>query len=260
MSINRKECNPYFQLDGSLNWKCPTCRKSILKIKAETFHFEQTLHSRNYQLHNDSLPNDIRYVYSCLLECTNPSCKEIVSNTGIGCVDHDMVDDIDGNPENVLVDFFTAKYFSPNLKLFNYPKKIPDNVKDELEKSFALFFCDYSSSGNHMRTALENLLTYLKIKKSTTSNGKRKYLALHNRIELLPRKYQEIQDLLFAIKWLGNAGSHSGKQVTSDDILDAYELMEELLAEVFTQKRENMKNLAKKINRNKGPIKSKKWW
>jgi len=240
-----------------LNWNCPTCRKSILKIKAGTFHYELTQRSRNARSHEDWSPDLDDYVYSCILECTNPICKEIVSNSGIGFVDDDTDADEDGNLIFVKGVFFIPKYFSPSLSIFDYSSKISSEVKEELEKSFALFFCDPSSSGNHIRIALENLLTYLKIKRSVTTKGKRKYLALHNRIMLLPKKYHEIQDLFFAIKWLGNVGSHSGKQVTSDDILDAYELMKEILTEVFTQKSKKMKNLAKQINKKKGPRKSK---
>ncbi|MBN4077968.1 DUF4145 domain-containing protein [Nitrospina gracilis] len=172
-------------------------------------------------------------------------------------MDNDTDVDIDGNPLRVLGVFYTPKYFSPNLKIFKYPSKTPAEVKEELENSFALFFCDPSSSGNHIRIALENLLTYLKIKRYKDRAGKRTFLFLHSRIELLPRKYDDIRDLFYAIKWLGNAGSHSGKQVTADDILDAYELMEELLAEVFTQRSKKVKSLAKQINKIKGPKKTK---
>jgi hypothetical protein len=72
-------------------------------------------------------------------------------------------------------------------------------------------------------------------------------------MELLPKKYDHIKDIFFAIKWLGNAGSHSHQELTSDDVLDAYELMEELLVEIFEKKREKAKSLAKKINKKKGP-------
>ena len=80
---------------------------------------------------------------------------------------------------------------------------------------------------------------------------------LHERINLLPPKYHDIQELFTAVKWLGNAGSHSGATVSSDDVLDAYELMEHLLTEIFDEERKkNLKALAQNINKNKGPIKS----
>lgn len=257
MGIDRKIYKLPFQPNRPCGWVCPACNKSIFKIKDDTFHSELTRSSRNAQSSDDWSPDWDDYVYSCLLECTNPSCKEIVSSSGVGFVDNDTEDDIDGNPSRVLSVFYTPKYFSPNLKIFNYPKKTPTEVKDELENSFALFFCDPSSAGNHIRITLEKLLTHLGIKRFRDRAGKRVFLNLHSRIELLPNKYDDIQDLFKAIKWLGNAGSHSGKQVTSDDILDAYELMEELLAEVFSHRSKKVKSLAKQINKKKGPKKSK---
>ena len=81
-------------------------------------------------------------------------------------------------------------------------------------------------------------------------------MSLHDRIKLLPKKYQDIQEIFLAVKWLGNAGSHSGTTVSSDDVLDAYELMEKLLTEVFDDKSNKIKELAREINKNKGPSKS----
>jgi len=137
--------------------------------------------------------------------------------------------------------------------MFSFPEETPDDVAEELGTSFALFFCDPSSSANHMRIALEHLLTHLRIKRYITSGGRRRYLSLHNRIELLPGTYEHVKDIFLAIKWLGNAGSHSQHEVSTDDVLDAYELMEELLAEVITSKRKKAKSLAKQINKKKGP-------
>lgn len=56
-----------------------------------------------------------------------------------------------------------------------------------------------------------------------------------------------------AVKWLGNAGSHSGNTVSADDVLDAYELMEKLLTEVFDEESKKIMALAKDINKKKGP-------
>jgi hypothetical protein len=83
-------------------------------------------------------------------------------------------------------------------------------------------------------------------------------LTLHRRIELIPKKHQHLQDLFFAVKWLGNAGSHSDKAVTKDDVLDAYEIMAEILQDLFVKKTSRVKHLAKLINKTKGPAKPKK--
>ena len=253
MSIDRKSFKSSFRGKGSTKWHCPTCGKGLLKVKADAFHSEQTRASRRARSSGDWEPEWIKYVYSCLLECNYTACEEIVSCSGVGSVTRDMGYDDKGEFYEDFRTFYSPKYFYPNLKIFNYPKKLPDEVTDELENSFSLFFCDPPSSANHIRMALENLLNHMNIKKYCYQNGKRKNLNLHGRIDSLPNKYHDIQDLFMAVKWLGNAGSHSGNTVSADDVLDAYELMEKLLTEVFDEPSKKLKALAKNINKKKGP-------
>ncbi|MGB3133805.1 MAG: DUF4145 domain-containing protein, partial [Candidatus Macondimonas sp.] len=85
---------------------------------------------------------------------------------------------------------------------------------------------------------------------------KRRFISLHQRIALLPPKYAHLKDLILAIKWLGNAGSHDGgSEVTLDDVMDSYELTEHILQEVYAPKLEKLQKIAKNVNKKKGPAK-----
>jgi len=256
--MDRKAYKLLFKRKGLSRWKCPSCMKGLLKVKTDTFQAEETKESKKAHGHEAWEPNWISYVYSCLLECTNPACKDTVANAGTGSVDFGVEYDADGSPSQIWEDFFTPKHFAPHLKLFLCPSGTPGNVSEEIEKSFSLFFSDAPSAANHVRIALEDLLTHLKIRRYEARGKKRTFLALHRRIELLPAKYKHLQDLFFAVKWLGNAGSHSDKEVTKDDVLDAYEIMEEILQDLFVKKTIQLKKLAKQINRTKGPTKATK--
>lgn len=70
---------------------------------------------------------------------------------------------------------------------------------------------------------------------------------------MLPNRHKHLKELFLAIKWLGNAGSHSNKEITIDDVLDAYEIMETVLKELFEYKKDTVKKLAKKIIKKQGP-------
>ena len=255
MSIDRKIFKLPFRGKGLTRWTCPTCGKGLLNVKEGTHHYGEDRNSKRARSDDYWDPDWIEYLYSCLLECNNTVCKDVVSSSGVGSIVQYMGYDEQGELSLDYEERFSPKYFSPHLKIFDYQQDIPDEVKNELEISFSLFFCDPSSSANHIRIALENLLTHMNIKRFAAQNGKRRYLTLHERIELLPKKHLDIKDLFFAIKWLGNAGSHSHKTVSSDDVLDAYELMEELLVQVFSNKSKNIKKLANKINKKRGPTK-----
>lgn len=239
---------------GLTSFPCPTCGKKRLKIKNDTFHHKETKDSENAHSDEEWDPELIEYVYSCLLECSNSACKDVVSSSGVGSLEQEIAYNEDETYSEVYVyENFMPKYFEPHLKIFSQPKNTPTEVIKEIEKSFSLFFSDPPSAANHLRIALENLLTHLKIKRFVTKNGSRKHLPLHQRIKLLPTKFEHVKELFLAIKWLGNAGSHSDKIISVDDVLDAYELMDELLVEIFSSKRKNLKKLAKRINKKKGP-------
>jgi hypothetical protein len=62
-------------------------------------------------------------------------------------------------------------------------------------------------------------------------------------------------ELLTAIKWLGNAGSHAGSSVSADDVLVAYNLIEHVLADIYNNPKSDLVAVAKKVNKRKGPIK-----
>jgi hypothetical protein len=96
-------------------------------------------------------------------------------------------------------------------------------------------------------------LTELGVKRFNTKNGKRIFLTLHSRISLLPAKHSELGQLFLAIKWLGNAGSHADSPINVDDVMDAYDLLDHALQELYEQKAKKVNALAKKINKKKGP-------
>lgn len=233
-------------------WTCPACGKGVLRLVKDTFLKRET--ARSERAHSsDWYPLNVEYIYSCLLECSNVSCKDNVVSTGIGFVDIDYVQDEEGDMIQVFADYFRPKFFQPHLKPFAFPKGTPVDVMDEIEQSFQLFFCNPPSASNHIRIALENLLTYLRVRRSEVKDGKKHYLSLHRRIELVPRKHEHIKESFLAIKWLGNAGSHNDKPITLDDVMDAYEIMDEVLRELFANKRDKIKKLVKQINKKKGP-------
>lgn len=253
--MDRKFIKLPFSLENPPDWSCPTCKKGILQIKKETFTKEELRRSREDHFHVAWEPEWIEYVYTCLLVCSNDKCKEVVVNSGTGSVDYDIVADEHGEQAQMYVELFLPKYFEPHLKLTNIPDDCAESVTVSLNESFKLFFASPSAALNNVRIAIEELLTELKIRRFTISNGKRRFIPLHQRIGLLPEKYAQFKDMILAIKWLGNAGSHGHGEVTMDDVMDAYELTEHILGEVYESKAKKLKAIAKKVNKKKGPAK-----
>ena len=234
-------------------WICPTCGKGVLNPIADSFKAFETTSSKKSRGSEDWDPFEIEYVYSCLLVCLNENCKEVVANSGEGFVDVDVECDENGQLEQNYYDYYRPRYFHPHIKIFSLPKNVPKEISEEVNQSFELIFCNPPSASNHIRMALENLLTHMKVKRFENRNGKKIFLNLHRRIDLIPAKYHTLKEFCLALKWLGNAGSHSSKKITLDDVLDAYEIMAEALRELFEEKPKYIKKFVKTINKKKGP-------
>ncbi len=245
-----------FENNQSNYWHCPKCSHGYLKIEKDTFICRETASSERYHTSVNWELTCINYIYSCIFKCSNYDCNERFSSSGVGSVEFIDVEEDDGYQRKIYGDYFQPYYFYPPLQIINISSNVPKNIADKLMKSFELFFCSPSSSANYARSALELILTKLKIPKTTIKNHKRVKLNLHNRIDKLPEKYKALKETLIAIKWIGNEGSHSNEELTKDNVLELYEILEYALNEIFDNKTQNLKKKVKKINKAKGITKS----
>ncbi|PHS24771.1 MAG: hypothetical protein COA85_07735 [Robiginitomaculum sp.] len=238
-----------FSISDVPSWMCPICESSTLSIDRQTFFRVETADSKKSTGHSDWEPDWLRFVYSCVFKCANKQCEGVVSSVGTGCLEEGLDEEFG----QCFSEYFYPKYFYPNLKIFKLPEDTPSEIAEEINQSFSLFFCNFDSAANHARIALENILTDLKVKRYKIANHKRKTITLHNRIELLPAKYEKIKTLMLAVKWLGNSGSHSGRGLTPEDVIDAYKMLSVVLNAIYDDKHAEASKLAKGINKKKGP-------
>lgn len=238
-------------------WPCPRCGRSVLGIVGKTFSEDEGADSKKAHSHEAWDPNWISKRFSCLLKCTNSTCGEVVSCVGEGSVEEDYGYDFDGALTQEYIEWFKPMYFHPPLVMMDIPSNAPDEVVQELKASFSLFHSNANAAANCARMAIEALLTSLGVNRFSNAGGQRKPIALHHRIESLPNKFSEARDLLKAVKWIGNHGSHSGKQVTTEALMDAYDLLEAVLEELYSKKRQRIKKVAKAVNKRKGPRRMK---
>lgn len=252
--MDRRTLKIPFTLEKPPDWECPACQKGLLRFRPKSFVHEELFVSRDRSDPGWD-PNWISYVYTGLLVCNNDRCKETVVTAGVGSVDWSVVEDENGQPDQFYYDHFTPRCFIPHLKLLRVPSQCPETVRDHLERSFSLFFADPQSSANCVRASVEALMTDLGVRRFDKTKGRRRFISLHQRISLMPKKYEHLKELMLAIKWLGNAGSHDGHaEVSIDDVMDSYDLMEHVLSETYKSKDGVLRRLAKKVNKKKGPI------
>ena len=237
------------------NWNCPLCNKGILKIDPKQFHFKETELSSSWHTDDDWEPEFIKYRFHGALKCKN--CGDFISFLGRGEVDYfHYYDTYQENDVEGYKDVFYPLYFEPALNFFEIQENCPDEIKNEIKSSFALFWNDLPSCANKIRMSLEMLMNDQKVKKSYVYGGKRKNITLHKRIVEFKNKKPDIADFLLAIKWIGNTGSHIGK-LEKIDVLEAYELLEHSINKLFDNTEDKLKKITKEINKRKGTRKRK---
>ncbi|MGH9752654.1 MAG: DUF4145 domain-containing protein [Blastocatellia bacterium] len=230
-------------------WPCPTCHLATLELSSQTLKRVET---RKSKLRHKDPRWDRDWEesqFSCFLVCK--TCQETVVVAGEVKVEAGPDDE---EPYSVIYeDRYIPRFVSPAPRIINIPKTAPPEIQKELQKSFQLYWLDVESCANRIRSCIEALLDYQRVKKTVINKkGKRVKLSLHNRIEEFKKKSSALANLSMAIKWLGNAGSHTSA-ITRNDIQDACKMMEHLLAEIYDPPAKNLAKMAKQINRSKRP-------
>ncbi|WP_347455380.1 DUF4145 domain-containing protein [Acinetobacter thermotolerans] len=153
--------------------------------------------------------------------------------------------------EREFIDVFTPRYFQPALNLFKVPDKVPSEIKDIIYESFALTLSSPSSAVNKLRIAIEILLTEFGIQ---GKDRKGAFVSLDQRIKSIEQNHILFpqQQLLLAIKWLGNSGSHEENAIFIDELFDAFQIIEKLLNNLYSYDR--ILEMAQLISQKKQPL------
>jgi len=262
MSINREFWLRPFSKEYFPNWICPRCETGVLRPITKSFLYEESGDIASERLrHGEYFEYDAyTFRYSVLLKCNNSNCLERVSSCGQGYVQEDfavangkLVFE-DGGPRTDFAEIFVPEYFYPPINIFSVPQKCPEEVISEIKASFKLFFADSSASANYVRKTVDAILTNKKIKRFTVNNkGKKVTINLHARIVEFEKSKPDIAKKLLAIKWLGNEGSHTDK-MTKNDVLDAYEILEAAIDDLYVGQRRLIEKKVAKINKSKKPL------
>ncbi|PYQ29657.1 MAG: hypothetical protein DMF56_11890 [Acidobacteria bacterium] len=230
-------------------WSCPNCQQKTLTVSPGTVHVYEGIESQNAGYHEAWDPEwtDRRFV--CMLSCR---CGEWIAVAGKQHVEQVFFASELSESNVHYLDISVPRFFQPPLRVINISEAVPTEVREQVERSFSAFWSDLESCANRVRASVEKLLDHLGIKKTAIQNGQRRPLSLHSRIQLSATCGNAFANELMAIKWLGNAGAHSSA-ITREDILDAYEIIEHVLREMYDQPGKRIARIAKTINKAKKP-------
>lgn len=229
-------------------WPCNVCGKGTLALVKGSLVSKETVQSARSHRHEDFDPDWIEYVFTAWAQCTHPSCKQEFAIAGTGGVAPQYVSEDDWGYE----DYFAPKICYPMPDIFKFPVKCPDDVKEELRAAFSIFWSNKAACAGRLRVSLECLMNHIGIpKRKRGSNGKFSDLSLHARIDAFAKSEPAIGSQLMALKWIGNTGSHDSN-VSTNDLLDSFEIMEHALAEIIGGHSARVAALAKKLTKKHG--------
>jgi hypothetical protein len=239
-----------FRTDEFPSLPCPSCGASLKFEHKELLTGEESQSAALFEAGAIEY-EDRRGVCSGLLRCVSPACGESVAFCGSSYYQKD-----DSRGLEYVAQCLVPNHFVPPLKIIAYPDKTPQPIAEELEASFSLFWANPSAAGNALRIAVERLMDYENVPQfPAKTRTETKRLHLHNRInDYYGKTNPERANLLLAIKWIGNAGSHKSK-MTRQAMLNGYRIFEQVLMEMFSD-RKSISRLAKKIVRTKGRMKA----
>ncbi len=231
-------------------FRCPTCAEGRLLLNKN----ELLVRTPYYARRGDPADAEGRFVF--FLKCDNRVCGEFVSACGITITVGEA--DQDGNFE--YFEYLEPIMMSPAPHIIALPDKLPAAVEKEVILSFGLYWTDHRVCASRLRTSLERLMDHFgvarfrvaKNPKNPAGPGKRRPIELASRIEMLPRRIGSGQysQTLHALRVVGNLGTH-GTAVKKETLLDAYELYEIALAQLFDERATTAKEIIKRLKRAK---------
>ncbi|MBK3663493.1 DUF4145 domain-containing protein [Bradyrhizobium diazoefficiens] len=215
---------------------CPHCDRGILQLQKNSLRIVETKPSRDAIASGDMLMEDGIYRYTQLLECA--ACGDVVAVIGRAA----LVPDPARVPEQPYTYQLFPMGFYPAPPLISLPSGIPDSLADELRASFGLFWVDLGACANKMRVSVEKALDELAVPEAPT---------LFRRIDAFKHVDPEHAESFDALRHVGNVGSHEGDN-TRETILDAFEVYQDAIRNLFGGHRRHIDLLRKRIIASKG--------
>lgn len=229
---------------GSLDveWPCPECGQKTLLIDKASFKRESLLKCRRAHGEDWFDAEMDETVFSCMAHCSRANCGEVVVCIGKGGWGQNW--DYQNN-EAEYYSWHKPLSFVPTLHPFALPGECPEEIAGPVTASFSVYLSQSGSAANLIRISVERILTAIGVPEH---NNKQKRISLHQRIELLDGQYGHYKDTLMAIKFLGNAGSHTYDEVTTGDIEAAFEIMEYVVNDLFSGRKESIAVLTRRLH------------
>lgn len=211
--------------------KCPTCNAGHIRFSEPDA--TEAYSSTELREHPGWDPDWISGTFSVNGQCENPGCQQIVHGTGDFYVSHSKERE-EEYPNFAYSSFYTVSHLHPPILLMTVPQSAPEQVRDGVIRASRVLFADPGLAATAMRATVERFLTSQGI---PATDEKGTFQSAHRRIQKWLKadsKRERIADMLDAVKWLGNVGTHEDSDLTSIEVLDGATVLDEAFHRLFT--------------------------
>lgn len=199
-------------------------------------------------------PEWVYGTFSIRGKCENPECSQVFHGAGDFSVDF-STSSLRHDPWEVGPPPYSSYYrltnLHPPLHLMPVPQSAPKSVQDGVLRASRVLFADPGLAATALRAVVELFLTSEGI---SATNASMRFRSAHSRIKEWRNKgvnRSQTADLLFAVKWLGNAGTHEDSDLTLLEVLAGAKLLDEAFHRIYTGP--DIDAQAQTINVAKGP-------
>ncbi|MEV1008363.1 DUF4145 domain-containing protein [Streptomyces sp. NPDC049881] len=236
------------KLDDWPHIPCPTCTRGALLPVPSSFVAEESVTSMSLHGHGGWEPEWIQGGFHCMLTCRRETCDHV---RVIGEMTVGPAREYDVQWEQYL----TPTLFLPALPMLESRDLCPSKVGERVDAAAKILWLDPNAAANRIRTAVEVLMDdrgVIRVKPNRT--GKVVRLSLDDRIATfktaLPQ-HSDAADLLLAVKWIGNVGTHEDV-LRVPDVLDGVEFLDHALSLIYGTNHDDIKKRASEVTARQG--------
>lgn len=232
--------------------RCPNCQTGYIGFSAPTE--DESHDSVSARSHFAFEPEWIFGTFVVRGQCENPECQQAVHGTGdyrVNYSEESSREDESGYQGPDYSSFYTVTHLHPPMLMMPIPRSAPEEVRDGVLRASRVLFADPGLAATALRATVERFLTSEGVQATRPSGSFRN---AHERISEWKQRdpaRAPVADLFFAVKWLGNAGTHEDSDLTAIEVLDGARVLDEAFHRLFTGP--DIDAHAQTINAAKGP-------
>lgn len=230
-------------------FRCPQCGNGRLIADRAGIRVKEPEYSKIVCRDPDCEPDWSTERFSIELKCDEVSCGEISYVTGDTVAEREYDEEFH---TDVWVSLLRPRSFYPAPPIISVPEQVPGEIQRELNKAFELYWTDLNATANRLRVSVERIMDQQGVPhEALNKNGVMGRLDLNGRIAVFGKTNTEHAETLTALRMIGNLGSHGG-DVQREAILDAFEVFEDSLAELYGERSARLKKIKARLISTKG--------